>query len=367
MHHDISLFSFIREKDEIAFKDNLSFCKRVVTVLRGPVRQFRYVYSSIVGKYPLLLASYDNALMRQKIQLELDNAAATGKPYDLIHIEPGYVWPSLPAKHPPVVVAEHNIEHSVYQLYVDHVRLKLLKPFMQRDVNKLRYWEELIWSKADHIVTVAEKDSEVICRRYPNAHISVVSNGVNANHFLYKPQRFVKDCTCLYVGNFRWIQNIQAVSFLLDSVWPTIKKEFPGATLRIVGGNMPPQLKRKITSLDVTLVDTVSDIKSEYNRAHVLLAPIQVGGGTKYKIFEAMASGLPVITSRLGSHGIGENVVYTAEEPTEYVERMNALADWKILERKLRIARKLVEDEYTWERIAASLEKAWRQTYDANH
>src|SRR3989344_9184440 len=113
--HDISLFSFIRKDEEEQYKKNVSFCRLVTTVKRGGAWQLRYMARALTSSYPFLLSTYDNELMRRLIEKELQR----GK-YDIVHIEPGYVWPSLPDTTLPVAVSEHNIEHEIYTGFVKH-------------------------------------------------------------------------------------------------------------------------------------------------------------------------------------------------------------------------------------------------------
>ena len=132
--HEITLFAFIRDKKEEQYAHDLSFCKKVVTVMRGRAWQARYIFRSLVASYPFLYATYNNAMMRTRLTKELTN------PYDLIHAEPGYVWLSLPETRLPTVVSEHNIEHEVYERYAEHFRAPLLRPLLRWDVAKMDVW-----------------------------------------------------------------------------------------------------------------------------------------------------------------------------------------------------------------------------------
>ncbi|MFZ5845288.1 MAG: hypothetical protein ACOY0S_02360, partial [Patescibacteria group bacterium] len=135
LHHKISLFAFIRDPEERTLVRHLSFCRKVELVLRGRAWQPRYLISAL-GKYPFLLSTYNSHQMRLRLQKELET-----EKYDLIHLEPFYVWPALPRTHFPLVVAEHNIEYRVYSDYVRRSPWIPLRPLMYADVLKLRFWE----------------------------------------------------------------------------------------------------------------------------------------------------------------------------------------------------------------------------------
>ena len=168
--HEIHLFSFIRSKREKKYLSKLSFCKRVITVMRGRVWQPTYLLKTITSSYPLLWSSYHNVEMISLLSDEI----VKGK-YDLIHMEPGYVWPSIPETRIPVVVCEHNIEHTVYEAYVRQFPVSVLRPFLSLDVAKMATWEQRVWKKATKIVTVSESDRASIGQ----SNVAVVPNGVD--------------------------------------------------------------------------------------------------------------------------------------------------------------------------------------------
>lgn len=343
--HEITLYAFIRDEKENDYIRELSFCKKVVTVMRGRGWQMRYMVRSLISSYPFLYATYDSRHMRALLKEEMKNA------YDLIHIEPGYVWLSLPETDIPVVVSEHNIEHEVYKKYAQHSN-SLVKSLMLWDVGKMDIWERRIWEKAHRIVAVSQSDREIIGK----SNVSVVPNGVDIKEFPFRPKKSVsQNLTFLYVGNFRWVENRDTAKHLIQNIWPTVKEKYPKATLRIVGKNAPS---------GPYFVDNVDKIQNEYQKADMLLAPIRVGGGTKYKILESMASGLPVVTTDLGAAGLGVKDKKEVWIATSNEEILVAIRDIVLGTKRMKIlqaARKLVEDRYSWDSIAETLDGVWKK------
>jgi len=331
--HEIHLYSFIRAESEKKYLPQLSFCTSVATVLRGRVWQPKYLLKTLTGSYPLLWSSYYNSDMLTALADEI-----TVGNYDLIHIEPGYVWPSIPTEHRiPIVVAEHNIEHEVYRKYVDAFPVSFLKPFLSLDVSKMIAWEKRCWSKASAIVAVSESDKRFIGK--PN--VSVVSNGVDIEAYPFKPKK-TPGFRFLYTGNFRWMENRDAADYLRGTIWPVIKKQYPQATLRIVGKGAPD--------------GAVERIQDELCDADIMIAPIRIGGGTKFKILEAMACGLPVVTTTIGAEGIDTKALWIADTPEETMMRIHEIGKNK---QKITYGRSLVEREYNWDSIAKKLDHVW--------
>jgi len=343
--HDITLYAFIRDEKENECIRELSFCKKVVTVLRGRAWQVRYIFQSLFTSFPFLYATYNNRQMKTVLDQELENT------YDLIHLEPGYVWLSLPETKLPVVVSEHNIEHEVYKKYAHHGNF-LLRPFMNWDVAKMDRWEKYIWAKADRIVTVSQSDRAIIGQ----SNASVVPNGVDIKEFAFRPKKSVsKNLTFLYVGNFRWMENRDTAQHLIQDIWPAVKEKYPKATLRIVGKNTPSS---------TYFVGSVENIQDELYAADIMLAPIRVGGGTKYKILESMATGLPVVTTPLGAQGMNihdRKEVWIGRTSAEILLAIHDIIGGTQRKKVLEKARKLVEDHYSWDHIAQALDSVWKK------
>ncbi|MBI3576854.1 glycosyltransferase [Candidatus Gottesmanbacteria bacterium] len=357
LHHDITLLSFIRVEEEKEYLKKLDFCRRVIPIWRGNAWQPQYVFKSFLGNKPFLYATYDNDQMRQTVAQEV-----TRDSYDLIHLEPSYVWPSLPVVNLPVVVTEHNIESSIYQGYVVRYRLPFVRPFLYWDVLKLRWWERRVWKKASHIVAVSETDADVIRNTTKAARVSVVPNGVDLSQFTFQPKK-KPGKKILFVGYFGWLQNRDALGYILDVLWPKIIKSQQGMSLRVIGKKLPKNLREKITSLGGSYGEEVEDIVVEYHKADCLLAPIRIGGGTRYKILEAMATGLPVVTTTIGAQGLAvssNKELFVADRSDDIVKAVSeALANTKLRREMTKRARAVVEKNYSWDQLAKKLERVW--------
>ena len=358
-HHTITLASFIREEKEREFIKHLDFCESVHMVMRGRAWQPRYILRALMGTYPFLLATYHNEQMHEDITRLISE-----KRFDVVHIEPFYVLPSLPDILPPLVVSEHNIEYDVYGAYAKRFSWALLRPFLHWDVSKMKHWERVCWRKAKAVTAVSEGDAAVI-EPYLKHRITIVPNGVDSGSFPFRVPPTLKNFRVLFVGNFRWYPNQDAAYTLVAHIWPRLLERVKNASLRIVGKDIPVKLRRMAESAGGQVDENVDDIASVYGQADVLVAPHAISGGTKFKMLEAMASGLPIVTTKEGASGLAMKPdihFLAAGTPEEFVTAIIKI--WDSETTRLTLAsngRKLIESRYNWESIAKTLEGVWKE------
>jgi glycosyltransferase involved in cell wall biosynthesis len=227
--------------------------------------------------------------------------------------------------------------------------------------------EETIWKKVSSIVSVSSENKSYILNTAPNARVNIVRNGVDLNEFSYQKIKDLKsDPIFLYVGNFAWMENRDAVEYLVKTLWPEILVRYNNATLRIIGKSITDTLRNRIQGKNIEILEHVERIQDELQYATFMLAPIRIGGGTKYKILEAMASGLPVITTTLGSEGLetrNSEHICIADTVDETLSALDMLIHSSVKYNTIRKnARNLIETNYSFEKIAKELDTVWKNT-----
>ncbi len=352
--HDITLFSLIKDESEEKFIPELKkYCKKVMVFPR-PKKPWtiKNIFLSVFGPFPLLVIRNQSLEERKAIKTELSRSN-----YDLIHAETFYVMPHLGQTNVPTILVEQTIWHDVYKHYVMHEVPKLLRPFYLQDVYKIKYWEKYYWNKADRLFAVSEEDRDVMQKLVPKKKVGIIPNGVDSNYFAEKKIERRKPPRILYgVTNFEWLQNQEATEILLRKVWPEIKRKYSEVIIWIVGRKIPnwlKQLSKKDNKVEVT--ENIPDARDAYRKASVMVAPIKGSGGTRLKILEAMASGLPVVSTSVGIAGLklkDKENVFIADTPLDLAEKaFMLLKDERLAERIGKAGRDHVRRYFDWESI----------------
>lgn len=359
--HQITLFSFIRDNEEKKYIRNLKeYCKDVKVFLKRSPWSVKSFMLAGVTYYPLVVCMYLRSQVKDAI-----SQAVEKEHFDLIHAETFYVMPNIPQNDIPIILVEQTIEYLVYRHYTHNVNFLPMKLLMNWDVTKILFWEKRFWKKATRVVAMSGADRRQMQKISPGLNVDLVPNGVDTEFFSFKKfKNSAEKKIILFVGNFKWLQNREAVSILIRSIWPQIKKSLPDAKLWIIG-KFPTTEILNFASSSVTVSSDINDIKKVYLQADVLLAPIYGPGGTRYKILEAMASGLPVVTTPTGIEGLdciyGKEVLI-GKKPVDLAnETIKVLTDDGLYKNLVQNGRRLVESQFNWKTVASSLDRIYEE------
>ncbi len=358
--HEITLFSLVKNSDERKYVGELEkFCREVRVFNRSEKPwTLGNILKTGFSFYPFLVirnwAEGEKSAIASKLKEE---------EFDLIHAETFYVMPHIPETKIPILLVEQTIEYLVYRHYADSHRNLILKPLLYLDVLKMKYWEKRSWTEANKVAAMSLEDKRIMLSQLPDLDVDIVPNGVDSEFFGEPVAARSKTPVVLYLGNFTWLQNREAVQVLVKKIWPKIKKDISSAKLWIIGKEAQ-KFFPDLSTTDIR-VEEVGDVREVYQQASVLVAPIYGGGGTRYKNFEAFASGLPVVTTSIGIGGTeakdGVEVV-VRNAPDEIAGaavlllqnpgQAKAIAD---------SAKKLVKNKFDWDPIAKHLSQIYEQ------
>jgi polysaccharide biosynthesis protein PslH len=364
--HQITLFSLIKHDSELKYVKELEkFCSKVKVFKRSEKPwTLKNIFRTGFSLYPFLVIRNLAVGEKEAVEQELKK-----NKYDLIHAETFYVMPHLPSTSIPIVLTDQTIEYQVYQHYVNNFWFWPLKPFLYFDVLKLRFWETRFWRKANRVIAVSESDKKKMLGLVPDLNVGVVPNGAGEDLMILWPKKMGgKEVKILFQANFLWLQNTEAAIFLVEKVFPLIRKEIPRAICQIVGQKAQEKLK-KVHQEGVEIIDLANDdiegVKKAYREASVFLAPLSGPGGTRLKILGAMAAGVPVVTTSVGIEGIeakNDVNVLIRKSPQDLADEVVKILKDKVLYQKItQAARLLIEKKYSYQAVARILDKIYQE------
>jgi len=190
----------------------------------------------------------------------------------------------------------------------------------------------------------------------------VIPNGVDIDFFAKTKKEKLKSPTVLFVGDFNYIQNQDAVRFLVKEIWPLVSKKISNIKLLLVGRNPTREILNSKTP-SIEILPNVEDIRTAYGAASIFIAPLRVAGGTQLKILEAAATGLPIITSPLAKKGLKttQEEILTADTASDFASKITLLVKNRNFSDKIgKAALGLVRDSYSWVEIGKKLEDVYK-------
>ncbi len=366
-NHSITLVSLYKDEKEIKYAKHLkSYCTEI-HLCKRPKKPWQpsNILKAVFSDLPFLIVRNFSQEAVQKIEELLKNNT-----FDVIHAETFYIMPHIPKTDVPVILVEQTIEYKVYQHYIASLP-KLLRLPLNLDIVKLKFWEKHYWEKADLVATVSEFDKNEIQQILPSIEPVIIPNGAGDEMFVNKlPENVSKHPQLLFMGNFYWLQNVEAAQYLIYQVFPELHKKLPNLELIIAGQNVGEKIvtsheKIKIINLDPGDEKAVKDL---YHSATVFIAPIFGPGGTRLKILASMAAGLPVISTPVGVEGLGVadgKHVLIARNPHEFVTKTVEVINNRTLYHDIQShAFKHVKEHFSWKAIAKKLEKVYKEVID---
>jgi len=362
--HRITLFSLIKDNEEKKYVGQLEkFCQQV-NVFKRPAHPWTLtnILKTGFGLYPFLVIRNFSKEEKETLKQEL-----TKQKFDLIHAENFYVMPHLPKTDIPILLTEQTILYRVYQHFVKNLPWYLfwLKPILMVDVLKLKYWEAFYWRKSDFLAAVSGEDVAHVRTLAPGKKVYIIPNGVDYSYFAEKKYQKDKQPTVLFgAADFHWMQNKEGALLLLKKVWPEIKKKVKNARLWIVGKIAPEALSSYLGKKDI-IIQEIDDSREAYQKAWILVAPMRSGGGSRTKFFEAMASGLPIVTTPEGLEGIdainGQEVAVEDHFGQLVGKAVTLLLNTRKAEQIGLRGKKLVKEKYDWSQSAEKLSNLYEE------
>jgi glycosyltransferase involved in cell wall biosynthesis len=268
----------------------------------------------------------------------------------------------------PNVLFEHNVEYVIWK------RLKEVDKSWRRVVlevewRKMRRHEARACENSALTLTVSDVDREVILKDAPRAKVHSIPTGVDIDYFKPNGSHEIPN-RLVFAGAMDWYPNEDGMLDFVHSTLPLIRREMPDVSLTVVGRNPTARIREATAQANVTVTGTVEDIRPFVAESSVFVVPLRVGGGTRMKIFEALAMGKPVVSTTIGAEGLvlnhGEHFL-RADTSEEFAQSVVALLRDPAKRKTLaETGRRLVEEHYSWAHVARVFEARCREVISKN-
>lgn len=315
----------------------------------------------VLRAIPLLIPWHDpyaSYLFRRRWARDLAATIRSWRP-DVIVVSEAWLFRYLPQVRRagvPIVFDMHNVESALRNDIAATLQNPIRRVLESYRTRLMARYERTLLRDADQAWTCSESDREHLEALFPDAPPTVVvPNAIDVTSYTPRPARAVpEDPTVGFVGIYNYEPNEAAARRLVDGILPALRRRLPGVRLRLIGKN-PTRWMERAAQDDPAIHVTgfVDDIRTELQALHVAAYPLDSGGGTRLKVLEAFAAGIPVVATAKAVEGIdcvpGEHCLQAESDQEFAAAVVRFRQDPGLLERMTASARTLCEEQYSWQ------------------
>ncbi|MGB7985172.1 MAG: glycosyltransferase family 4 protein [Terracidiphilus sp.] len=322
---------------------------------RGSMAILPQLVGSIFNPVPMAVSRYASRDLRRKI-----SALIAAEEYDAIVCDFLAAAPNL-AELPQAVLFQHNVETTIWQRHAAQCDSMLKRLFFQMQARKMEVYERKICRAVKHVIAVSEIDASRMRSAFGIESVTSVPTGVDVE-FYAPPDDSPAVSEMVFSGSMDWLPNVDAVEFFLSEVLPLIREKLPNASFTIAGRSPDARvLKAAEGVVGVTVTGKVADMRPYLWGSKLSVVPIRIGGGTRLKIYECMAAGLPVVSTTVGAEGLsytdGRDILL-ADDPADLAAAcVRLLTNEPARHAIARNAMERVRRDFSWEAVSRDFEK----------
>jgi sugar transferase (PEP-CTERM/EpsH1 system associated) len=357
--HSVTFFSFYAAHDNDLHPALKETFERVVCIplILPAAKSFAEMFDygvSLFSAKPYNVTKYCRLEVRQKLISLLKEQS-----YDVILCDFAIAGGVIPWDWPtPKVLFTHNVESMIWRRHYEVASNPIWKAVSWQEWRKMEAAERRYLRLADRVLTVSETDRDVFTTFVEPSKITAIPTGVDVDYFQPMPAKETPN-SLVFTGSMDWLPNEDAILYFVDAILPLIKQQCPDVSLEVVGRSPSRKLQLLAEAQkSVRLTGWVDDIRPFVARGSVCIVPLRIGGGTRLKIFEAMAMSKAIVSTSVGAEGLpvrsGENLLL-ADSPNDFAQCVISLLRDPARRKQLGTAsRALVQEKYSWQKVAES-------------
>jgi polysaccharide biosynthesis protein PslH len=264
----------------------------------------------------------------------------------------------------PTVLFQHNVESELWKRRVQFASNWAVRLVSKIEYAKMTRYEKMQVGRFYRVIAVSETDRQTMRSMVDAARIAVIPTGVDLGTYSYDPALRPSHPLVVFVGSMDWEPNIDGVEYFCREIWPRVLAHVPEARFRIVGRN-PHSKVKKLASSSVEVTGSVPSVINHLREAAVVVVPLRIGGGTRIKIYEAMAMGKATVSTRVGAEGLdvrsGRDLLL-ADEPDSFAECVIKLLTNENVRREYEAAAAAAVRQYDWSVITEQFVEELQKT-----
>ncbi len=354
--HEVTVLATGSREELVAAGDLRRFCKRVHLVPLSLSSSLRSCAAAALQGEPLQAAYCRSA----ELEGELRRLLGEGS-FDLVHVEhlrAAHVEAFIPAGMPTVYDSVDCISLLLERTRAASHSLRQ-RVIAAMELGRTRAYEAWLLRRFDRVAVTSPEDRAALVSLAPGYPVSVVPNGVDLEYF--HPMEGEPDqATLVFSGKMSYHANVTALLHFVRDIYPMVKMARPDARLLVVGSNPPAAVRTLTADPTITVTGQLHDIRDGLRGATVAVCPVTVKVGIQNKVLEAMAMGIPVVSTPEGVSGleaVAGSDLLVGGDPAEFAEQVCRLLDDTRLQGRLAEAgRRYVEGHHRWESAARLLE-----------
>lgn len=366
--HDLSIATFAFSKEEYELQGVLETHCSQATIVRYPERNLPSNQRDIQW-LPWPVRSYYTNEMRRTLEELRSND------FDVVLIDFIFMSCYRNLFSTFTVLQEHNIESNIFRQYAEmpHVSeekimgIKKNRLFWKATWMLMAEYENKIWPTFPLRVTVSSNDKKEMESRCPYGRTVLIENCVDIKAVTMVDTGHSRKI--LFIGTMNYYPNIDGALYLIKSIMPYIWQKDPTVSLCIAGLNPPRFIRDLTTDPRIEVIANFEDKREVAQRCCLTVVPLRLGGGTRIKILDSFALGLPVVSTSLGCEGLpvaeGKHILIR-DDPEQFADAVLEVISNPIMANTLRTnGRRLVEERFEWERIFEQLEREMLSLVDS--
>ena len=352
--HDVTLIALAEGTTQDEAESALPFSRHLHTMQLPRQSRLSVTVRSLLLNKTYRAAKFDHPRLKELVAHTLHS-----QHYDVLWVHFLNMFSHLPPllrSEAVTILDQHNADELEWESYLEAGNVAF-RAFALQNIWKLRRFQDKALRKANVVCSVSESDAAFMRKRVPaSCQVWTVPNGVDTEHF-FPPSGHVggRSNAIIFCGSMDITMNMDAVARFAKDIFPLVRKSIPDAEFWIVGRNPGTTTTRLESVAGIRVTGSVIDVRPYYEKARVAVSPFRYGGGTKLKVLEAMALGVPVVATQVGCQGIeavpGQHL-FTEDKSEEFAQRVIDLLRNSDLWRTMSVAaRSLVESKYSWTSI----------------